>query len=56
VGTHVSVVDTRHDAPPELLAHCGETVKFEMTISAEMADDGHLEGATNLLDTQLVCH
>jgi hypothetical protein len=54
--TRVYVVDTRHVAPDYLLARCGATIGLQVSVSAEMADDGHLEGSTSELDAAVVCN
>ena len=54
-GAILHVVDTRTDAPWATFAGCGATVVLQVTVAGPMADDGHLEGSTNAIDTPIVC-
>ena len=54
-GVPIYVVDTRDAAPSALLAYCGRSVTFQVTVGAQMADDSHVEGSTNVITAPVRC-
>jgi hypothetical protein len=55
-GGTVYMVDTRHVAPANLLANCGQTVQIQLTLAAEMDDYDDVEGFGGVLETPVVCY
>jgi hypothetical protein len=55
-GDYAYLVDTRMQVPASLFDHCAELLQIQITLGAQMADDGHVESSTGVTTAPLLCY